>query len=162
MLRASTFLLRRDVVSMSYRTVRVNVLATGTALPSSFYAPLVSCVRQSSTGWRLSRWDSSRNALSWRQKPVSSPGALAKGKKKLGRRAIPQLQVQPKATKVKTRRAACGKGQQKRLSAHQRQAKKYNKRVEAIARLWKEQRQQQQQQQGVGKRPKNILAPRAK
>lgn len=175
MLRASTPLLRLTglsfvlhrrslprggVVATPHYAVRRSAFAVGTTSISSFHPPLALCVRRSSTTARSSRWRSSKIARSWRERRASSSSAAVKHQKASRPRVVPKPRGQSTSTGVKTRKKARGSLKKKRLSAHQRQAMKYNKRVEAIARLWKE--QQQQQKQSSRKRLEKSLSSRLK
>ncbi|KAG5465203.1 hypothetical protein LSCM4_00656 [Leishmania orientalis] len=153
----SCSLLRRGRVATPQFSVHVGAFGMrATAIPP-FGASLASCVRQRSTVARSTWWRASRSVRSWRQKRTAPSSEPLRSKKASKSRVTSTRRRQPKVIEGKTLKSVRGKRQpQKRLSAHQRQAKKYNKRVEAIARLWKE------QQQSASKSSEKSLAPRRK
>ncbi|KAG5489782.1 hypothetical protein GH5_00664 [Leishmania sp. Ghana 2012 LV757] len=152
----SCSLLRRGRVATPHFSVHVGAFGMrATAIPP-FGASLASCVRQRSTVARSTWWRASRSVRSWRQKRTAPSSEPLRSKKASKSRVTSTRRRQPKVIEGKTLKSVRGKQQQKRLSAHQRQAKKYNKRVEAIARLWKE------QQQSASKSSEKSLAPRRK
>ncbi|KAG5464463.1 hypothetical protein LSCM1_00652 [Leishmania martiniquensis] len=155
-------LVRRGVVATSHFAVRIGASRVETTAPPPFCAALVACLRHRSTVAQSSWWRLSKSARSWRQKRTASSSRPPQRRTAATRQSTPTSTRQQRVTGAKTRKGARGRQPQKRLSAHQRQAKKYNKRVEAIARLWKAQQQQQHMQlQGASTSSQKSLAPRS-
>ncbi|KAK7201608.1 hypothetical protein NESM_000225300 [Novymonas esmeraldas] len=138
----------------------------GAAALLSFPAPLIVSVRQKSAASRPSTWrKQKRGAQTWRQQRRSPTAGLATAAASQRRRTTPKrAAAQAGPAKRRLRAGPQGKPRVTRLNSHARQRKRYNKRVVAIARLWKAQQQQQreQHQQTAAKKAKKTPSSRSK
>lgn len=127
-------------------------------------SPLTLLSRHGSSVARRSAWQVASRGTSWRQpkrqmkhknasasskKPISKEQSSKSKQKRTASQRPKKSQKAVAASVLKSRRR---RRLPPRLSPYQRQTEKYNKRVVAIARLWKEQRQ------GVQKKKKSLAS----
>lgn len=137
---AATLLYGRPIYATHVRSFLSN------AAFSSFCSPLTVAIRGGASVARKTAWRAAASRRTWRQAKRTSkakattatlrkhPRNTGKTPKTASRRTSQRLAVQAPAQRRRRRR------QPRKLSPYQRQTERYNKRVVAIARLWKEQR----------------------